>query len=263
MKRFIYTIISLLLLMSSCKKDAPIENIDSDIEFDTDIKIKMKETLDSSKRTLQFYCFTEKEYGCANYGIKSTFNYSSNSIEIDFKEVLFSDFCLTAFGPARTTIDLGTISNGIYKLNIKVGKNNSEGQIVVTSNSYSILLTNQSQLQLTNSPLHRIPTNTIWGTIGYHTSFSDTLVQSFIDSLLYLGATVQTYEPGDYDYFQIDSSGQILPPQNYGNWIVRPYIFRYSGNTADLKTLLENFGTYYGNSMNIFLYTTKGEEFRS
>jgi hypothetical protein len=246
-----------LLLLCGCKKDASVDKIDSDI------KIKMWETVDSTKRTLLFYCSTEREYGCSNYGISKTFNKSSDNIDIDFNGILVYDLCLTSIGPATTTIDLGTLSSGTYNLDIKVERKKSEGQLIVTSDYYAITLDKQKKLQIINSPLHRIPTNTIWGTVGYHTSSTTTLVQTFIDSLQLLGATAQTYQSGYYGYFQINSSGQILPPQNSGYYFIRPYIFNCTGNTSALKTLVKNYGTNYSDSLSIILYTTKGEIFRS
>ncbi len=107
------TILLLLLLLCSCRKDAPVDQIGSDI------KIRMLETVDSTKRKLQFYCSTEKEYSCSNYGISKTFSKSSDNFDIDFNGIIISNVCLTSFGPATTTIDLGTLSNGTYNLDIK------------------------------------------------------------------------------------------------------------------------------------------------
>lgn len=240
-----------------CRKDVMINAIDSNIN------IKMLETVDSTKRTLKLYCSTEKEYNCSNFGIINTINQPSNKIEIDFNGITVPDFCLTSLGPARTTIDIGTLSNGTYDLDIKVENEKSAGQLIVTSEYYKINLDPQKQLQITYPTLNRIPTNTVWGTVGYHSSNSANLVQTFIDSLQLLGTTIQTYQSGEYGYFQINPSGQILPPQNHGYYFIRPYIFNYSGSTSALKKLVKNYGTNYGNSLNIILYTTKGETFRS
>jgi len=173
----------LILLLCSCKKDAHIEVIDSDI------KIKMQETVDSTKRTLQFYCSTEKGYGCSNFGISKIVNQSAYNIDINFEAILINTFCLTSIGPATTTIDLGTLSNGTYNLDIKVGGKKNKGQLIVSSDNYAITLNDKKQLQVINSPLRRIPPTTVWGAIRYHFSSTATLVQTFIDSLLFLGAT--------------------------------------------------------------------------
>jgi hypothetical protein len=257
MKRITYAVIIILVILLGCQKDYSIESIDSDIE------IKLWETLDSTNRKLQLYCSTQRIYNCSNYGIKNKFSKSSGNIDINFTGILLPDMCLTAFGPARTIIDLGALSNGTYNLNIKVERKKSVGQLIITSDSYSIRLFKQNHIKIINTPLHRIPSNTIWGTVGYHTSSTSTLVQSFIDSLQFLGATAKIYPSGDYGYFEINSNGQILPPENHGNHFIEPFIFDFSGNTSDLKNLVKNYGINYGGSLSIRLYTTKGEIFRS
>ncbi len=223
----------------------------------------MWETLDSTKRTLQFYCSTEKVYGCSNYSINKTLRKSSDNINIDFSGILIYDFCLTSLGPATTIVDLGTLSSGTYNLNIKVDRNRGEGRLIVTSDYYVIELDKQKQLKIINTPLHRVPTNTIWGTVGYHRSSTATLVQTFIDSLQFLGATAQTYQSGHYGYFEINSRGEIILPQNHGYYYIRPFIFNYDSNTSSLKKIVKNYGANYGDSLIINLYTTKGELFRS
>ncbi len=248
----------LLLLLCGCRKD--YYSVD---KIDSNIRIKMWETLDSTKRTLPFYCSTEKVYGCSNYGISTTFSKFYNNIEIDFNEVLIYDWCLTSLGPATTIIDHGTLSNGTYNLNINVDRHKSEGRLMVKSDYYAIELDKQKQLIIINTTLHRIPANTIWGTVGYHRSSTATLVQTFIDSLQFLGATAQTYQSGDYGYFEIDSSGQIITPQNHGYHFIRPFIFNYDSNTSSLKKIVKNYGANNGDSLIINLYTTKGELFRS
>ncbi len=257
MKRLTYLIILLFVILWGCKKDYSMDTIDSDIE------IKMWETMDSTKRTLQFNCATEKVYNCSNFGISKTVRKTSDNIDIDFNGILLYDMCLTALGPARTTLDLGTLSNGTYDLNIDVERKKSDGQLIVTSDYYAIELNNQRQIKINNNPLYRIPTNTIWGTVGYHASSNMALVQTFIDSLQFLGATAQVYQSGDYGYFEINSGGQILPPQNHGYYFIIPFIYNYAGNSSDLKGLIKYYGASYGDSLSISLHTTKGEIFRS
>ncbi|MGB3339860.1 MAG: hypothetical protein WBB37_00045 [bacterium] len=187
----------------------------------------------------------------------------SDKIDIEFNGIFIPDICLTAFGPAKTTLNLGTLSNGTYDVEIDVEQKKSFGQLIVTPEYYKIDLYKQAQLQITYSTLNRVPTNTIWGMVGYHTSSAETLVQALIDSLQLLGATAKTYQPGEYGYFQISSSGQILPPQNHGYHLIRSYIYNYTANTEALKTLVKYYGQHYGDSLNIILYTANGEIFMS
>jgi len=192
------------------------------------------------------------------------FSISSDKIVIDFNGIIRSDFCLTSTGPASTTIDLGSLSNGNYDLEIQVEGKKSVGLLIVTPDFYAINLDKPRQLQIKFSPLIRVPDNTIWGTIGYASSSYSAMAQTFIDSLQYFGATPGSYLPGDYNYFEINSSGQIISPSNGGGYyFAQSYIFNYAENTSTLKTLVNNYGHNSGDTLSIILYTTKGEIFRS
>jgi hypothetical protein len=249
--------ILLIIIFTGCKKDFTVEKIDSNIE------IKMWETLDSTKRKLQFYCSTEKAYECSNYAISKTYRKSPGTIEIGFRGVIKYDLCFTAFGPASTIIDLGTLPNGIYNLNINVEGNKSKGKLTVTQGYYAIELDNPKQLDIITTALYRIPANTIWGSVRYHESSTAALVKTFIDSLQVLNAIPYEYKPGDYGYFEIGPDGEILPHQNHGARFIRPFIYNYTGTTTNLEKLVKNFGARYGNSLSVILYNTRGETYRS
>jgi hypothetical protein len=256
MKRIIHaTIVFIVFSSAGCGKEYSRQMIDSDIG------VRMWEILDSTKRILQIRCATEKYYNCMNYQISKTIRKTSDKIDIHFNGILVSDVCLTAFGPATTIIDLGKLSNRTYNLNIKVEGYKNEGKLIVTSEYYAIELNNQNQIQIANNILYRIPANTIWGTVGYHIGSTEPLAQTFIDSLQFFGATAQTYQPGNYGEFEIESSGQIIVPTSYN--FRQPFVFNYSGNTSKLKRLVKSYGANYGDSLSIILHTTKGEIFRS
>ena len=252
MSRFFHATIFLLLLCG-CRKDPTVSDVD----------VRMWEVMDSTGRTLKFFCSTDRIYGCSNYRISHTFERSGDRVEIEFSGIIVPDVCLTSIGPASATVDLGALPDGTYAIDLQVGGNKNEGQLLITPDQYTISIEQPRQLRVTNSPLQRVPSNTIWGTVGYHSSTTAPLVQSFIDSLQLAGAAVQPYHSGDYGYFQIDTNGDISPPQNSGYYFIRPYVMHYTGGSTALNTLVTNYGIHYGDSMNIILYTTRGEVFRS
>jgi len=252
-----YIIIILVFFIVSCNKDSSNEKITSDIN------IEMREKIDSTSRTFQFICKTQEEYPCCNYQIGNSFIKNSDRVEINFDGIIKPEVCLTAIGPATTTLDFGAISNGTYDLEINTEGKKSTGQLIITSDYYKIDLDKERKIQINYSTLQKIPTNTIWGTVGYQTNTNATVVQTFLDSLQLLGATNQTYPSGMYAYFQINSAGNILPPENHGYDHIKPYIFHYTGITSNLKTIVKEYGKNYGDSLNIVLYTTNGETFRS
>ena len=245
--------------LNSCKKS----DTDSSSTFNENLKIKMSETVDSTKRTLLLNCFTEKIYGCSNYGIQSTFELTSNKITINFIQIIEPNICLTSLGPASTLIKLDGLTNKIYEIELNFGVTKISGQLNVSTNSFKATLPSQTKVQFVNPDLGRVPNNTIYGTVHYHVASTTTTVQKFIDSLQFYGATSTLYPQGDYGNFQIESNGQIKQVQDLGYYFTRYYIFNYSNNSGQLKSLVRRFGVNYPNDLLITLNTTKGETFYS
>jgi len=233
--------------------------------IDSAINIRMVETFNISPRTVQFYCSTTKIYPCCNYPIYVVSQQSSNSIVISFKGVIENDLCLTATGPATATIDLGALSYGTYTLTLHNGNVMQTGELVVTPDSYTIHLLDNSDFDFTNAPLNRIPEHTIWGHIGYHQQETSPLVQSFITGLIDLGATKKSYNPGFYGVFEIDTNGDIVQPgDRSGYWFAQSFILHYSGNITNVEQLVKQYARDYGTEyMYISVYTDKGEQFLS
>jgi hypothetical protein len=246
-----------IILLFGCDKNPLEENINSDIQ------IVMKEILDSNSRKLQFICSTEDEYPCSNYTINNSIKFSDNEINIQFNEISTPDLCFTSIGPATAMIDMGKLEPGNYDLEIKVKNRRSSGKLVVTSNYYEIQMDKTRKLEIANYTLNRIPDNSIWGKVGYHYTSTEALVESFIDSLMILGATSNEYSTGDYGYFQIATNGQISFPGLSGYHFQKPFIFHFSQNSTLLKNLVRNYGQTFGDSVSISLFNTRGEVYRS
>lgn len=253
--RNILKISSLLLLtLISCKKEST-----SNSEIDSAIIIDTREQLNNDRQTLLLVCTTQKIYGCGNYSIHYKIDKTTNRIDIAFEGIKTPNICLTSLGPATTFIDLGTLPIGLYQLNLTINRTVKKGELVVTPDRYSISIPNQTQIQLPKSTLPRIPSNTIWGTIGYNKASSEPMAQSVVDALIQTGATTQTYAEGNYWYFNIGTNGQILSPQNHGYWFVKPFILQYLGDIDKIKTLLQQIKTQYGNELHVTINTSKGE----
>jgi hypothetical protein len=240
------------------------DNGDSNNEIHAEITVRMIETLSASQRELQFFCSTVKIYPCCNYLINYKYEKLSNNLIVDFQGINETDICFTALGPATAIINLSTLENGIYNLIIDNDTKNT-GQLTVSSDSYEIIFPNSHKFTFINSPLNRIPENTIWGTIGYHKQETDLLVQSFIDSLQILGAKAQPYKSGDYGEFQVNSDGQIVQPGNdSGYYFAKSFIFNYEDDISLIEQLIQNYAINYGEEyLYIGLYTDTGEKFLS
>lgn len=247
----------LLFAITACKKDKVYTN------FEENIKIKMSEDVDSVKRVLNLYCYTEKIFPCVNYPIEATYSLTTDKITIYFSKIIIPGMCLTSPGPASTTIKLTDLSNKIYQLELNFGATSVSGQLAVTANSFIATLPPQTKAQFVNPDLKRIPDNTIYGSFRYTDSATISLGQKFIDTLRLYGAAPTLYVPGDYTAFQIEANGQIWQNQNTGHRYTLWYIYHYTNNSSQLKSLVRRFGVSYPNGLNIDLYTTKGEAFFS
>ena len=246
-----------LSVISSCKKT----KVDS--SFDNNIKIKMTETVDSVKRILSLHCYTEKIFECSNYGIEATYTLTNDKITINFIKIIVPNICLASLGPASAIINFNGLTNKTYEIELNFGTNKITGQINVTSGSFVTTLPTQTKVQFVNPDLKRVPSNTIYGTVHYHSASTSTIVQKFIDTLQLYGATPRLYPQGDYGPFEIEPNGQIKQTQDLGYYFTRYYIFNDSGNSAQLRDLVKRFGINYGNLLIITLNTTKGEIFYS
>jgi hypothetical protein len=258
MKQFLVIAAMTVWVFCACNK-TPADNT----SFNENIKITMTELVDSASRTLVLNCITEKVYPCFNFTIQSTYSVTSDKITVNFTKVNESSICLAAIGPAHTTITLGALSNKNYQLEIHVGNTIITGQLDVTATNYKVALPVQNKVQFINPNLGRVPYNTIYGTVHYPVASAALLVQKYIDSLQFFGATATVYPQGDYGAFQIEANGQIKQVQDPGYYFTRYFIFNYNNNSLPLKNLGRRFGISYPDSLQITLHTTKGETFNS
>lgn len=259
MRVFLYYLLFFVSFFAihACKKDKVYSN------FAENIKIKMSEDVDSVKRVLNLYCYTEKIFPCENYPIEAAYSLTNDKITIYFSKIIIPGICFTSPGPAKTTFSLTGLSDKIYQLELNFGETKVSGQLAVTANSFIATLPAQTKAQFVNPDLKRIPDNTIYGTFGYIDPATISLGQKFIDTLQLYGATPTLYIPGDYNVFQIEPNGQIWQNQSTGYRYTLWYIYHYTNNTSQLKGLVRRFGIRYPLGVSISLYTTKGENFRS
>ena len=253
------TAVLLIVAIVGCEKNEMHKSVDSEIN------IRMVEIFDNSPRTLQMHFSTTKIYPCCNYPIDLSWKKTSNSIEISFNGVIETDLCLTALGPATAIIDFGTLGNGTYQLIFQNGEVKYSGQLVVSSDSYKVNFGSNSEFSFANALLNKMPENTIWGYVGYHKQETSTLVQSFLDDLLSLGANEKLYLPGDYREFEIAENGKIVQPDaTSGYYFARSFVFQYSGDIAKVEQLVEQYAHDYGTEyMYIGVYTDKGNQILS
>ncbi|MEZ4849134.1 MAG: hypothetical protein R3B93_11065 [Bacteroidia bacterium] len=143
---FIICFLFVILVACSEQNILPIED---------KIILEMVELKDSTTNvvTLQFNIATEEEYPCYNYPIISSGKWSDGRIRIDIDGVQETNFCLTAFGPARTEIGFGGLQTGEYEVIFKIKRKKVKGTLSITEDEYQLDLESNEIVEVVNPVL--------------------------------------------------------------------------------------------------------------
>lgn len=249
----------ILIFLASCD--------DSDLglksnPIDSKIIIETREILEPNSRRLTFFCKTERIYPCVNFPLLTDKQTENNSFKIKFTSVSESIVCATALGPATTTIDLNSVSNGEYEIDLDNAKLKNKGTLIVTDTDISLEFGLKNGIDFIRKNTKRVPNKTYWGTIGYHVQSSSTLVDEFIQKFVDAGAIFSKQSPGHYFYYEINNSGDIVTNvENSGYYFMRNFIFQYGGDESKLRDIIQVEGKDYKETLSMRLETYKGERF--
>ena len=196
-------LIALLISFEACNKNNPFDSGEK-------LDITLVQRPDSMGSRLMLF-FQKGEYNCVNVRMKYTFQ-KGNSIVINIGEnYLEGDSCKspTTTGltyPAREGVDLGHLNVGTYALKIIHQGNTGTGVIIVTTEYFSVSLSNEYFAFNNNkTTLNRIPIDAVWG--GFYSWSNASIDQELFDTLKHYGAV--NYAPllpiGDcgFGYFYI------------------------------------------------------------
>jgi hypothetical protein len=228
----------------------------NDVNVDSKINISMVEAFTESPRTFQLNCWTERIYSGGGYRLHVAYSQSSNSIDISFKGVSEPNGGTAEPFPAAAYINFGSLNEGTYRLNLYNGNVKYTGELIVTSDSYTVNFDANSVFGFTHSSLNRIPEHTIWGHVGGQTA----LIRSFLTELTGLGAVKRLYNPGYYREFEIDQTGNIVQLNDTSQ---QTFIFHYSGDIANIDRLVGKYARDYKDQWGAIVYTDKGAQFLS
>lgn len=218
------------------------------------------EVLGESSRSLSLISKTEKIYPCMNFPILTDKSINQNGIFITFLGVEETDFCLTALGPATAVLDLGIVKTGPMSLELNTTLHRNPGQLTITDTEINMDFQQQNGIEIVRNVTKRVPENTYWGNIGYHTESSITQVEEFLQKLEIEGALFEKKIPGDYHYFEIDEDGEIVVNrENSGYWFVEGFIFRYAGEEDVFKENVLSLSREYFPDLYINVQTFRGE----
>lgn len=256
MKKTIFIVIALFGSIS-CEKTPKYDNQ----VVDSDIVIKMSEELGNPNRSFKLSLWTDKSYPCMNYSLITNSEATTNKIAVDILGIYAPDMCLTAFGPATSTIPVSNIQNKSYDIEFKIGSNISTGKLICTSNEFNLQMDDLLQIKIDGPLLKRIPNNIIWGTVGYHNSTTIDKVNDFINSIKAVGAIDVNIDNGNYNYFKIENNN-IKEPTNSGYHFTKTFIYSFTGDKNLIRTIVKDYGKNFGDLMSISVYGDMGEIFK-
>jgi hypothetical protein len=248
-----------VLLWQACntdKTEAPI----LDTTVAKEYELNLWESLENSVRTFQIRASTIKSEDCLNYSIESAANRFGNSFEINLGKPLVPTTCERGFGPAKSYLDLGILTNGTYNLTIKLGQIvPSTGRLIVNNGSYYFYMPAPIGFKVKHNTLYRIPDNTIWGYIDYELTASP-IVEQFLVDLNKISQDAGLSK-GYYGYFNMLDNETIELEKVVTDRPIHPILRRFQANDKDLENLIKSYRDRHGKSILINLRNTLGKEF--
>ena len=253
---FVSGLIVLMFLFHNCSDStSPELNFE---RIDSKLNIVLREELTSESRNLILNCSTERIYPCCNYGIDYNVVKGAKNIKVRFSKIVKPQICLTALGPAGCSINLGSLAEGQYNLELEVNGKTEIAQLIVKGNTYQIHHQPGLNIKFENLELKRIPQFLIWGSVGYINDSLVSAVNAFTDSLQILGAQQVQLLPGDYWYFKVDAQGNLIPPEYHGYPFVKMFSYSFNGSLDELKEFISRYSSRYYDKLYISLNDWKG-----
>jgi hypothetical protein len=251
-------IIIIALTSIACESEDLLE----ENSIDSNIQITPQESVRDSSLQLGLSCKTEKIYPCINYSILTEVNFNEDLVKVNFIRVPEINICLTAPGPATTIIDLSDISNGEYSLELNNGSLKNNGHLKITDTEIVLEFNSGNGIEIVRHSTKIIPSNTYWGTVGYHTENNIDRVNEFLD-LLKAKDEVTNFNnqiPGIYSFFEINQKGEIIPSENSGYHFTKYIVFQYDGeDNESFKEEIDQLSTAFFEDMIINFQNVDGD----
>lgn len=264
---FVLSCLAMWLILSiGCSKTNQVIVGPLPTAINSAINLTSFEKLDPLGATFEMRCLTDSIYPCANYSVGFELDTIADTLKLTFIEIFSPSVCVPPDGPAFSLINLGDIANGTYQFPITVNTVVASAVITVTDSTIVITGGDSTWTNFTRPVLRRIPDNTIWGQVGYNAANAVDSANTFFDSLVSIGATVDTLSEGSYGYFYFDNAGNPdsileLGP-SIGTTFRIPYVYHYTGDTAVLHSLVTAYANQ-GNVVEINVITSQGFEYRT
>jgi hypothetical protein len=234
----------------------PILVADVEKEFD----VKLWEVLKPNERYLQLQISTIKDKDCLNYGIDQSLKQNGPNLELNINKILAPEVCQRGIGPAKSTLDLKTLTQGRFNLTVNLGKVvPSKGSITITASAFSFYMPEQYGFRLTKTTLYRVPEQTIWGYVAY-TEGNKTAADQFIQELVKISRDAGL-ERGYYGYFEVNESNSLEFPVLNIDKPILAFARNYTDTDPKLEALIKNFRSKYPQVLQISINNNQGKAF--
>ena len=213
-----------------------------------------------ANRNLFFESESVENEPCLNSTIDIVVINQPDKITLKLNGIKTATDCNIGEGPARSTINAGSVDAGVYNLLVVVGNTvENEGKLSVNDSRYEIEMYSMDGIFITNKTLHRIPSNSLWGYIAYDDEIlAGTAPDEFISDLESITETNQLVE-GYYGQFEIKSTGELtlrtLPTATH----YQTFSYHFNGELNDLKNLIQDHRNSTNGVMEIVVYTSDGK----
>jgi hypothetical protein len=253
LKRTYWLVILLFALagitFTACEKEKtdtiPLESVNGEI----------LESIDYGNRVTLFQFKTDLQNYPISYKIRNEMSVASNTINIrliDIEKDGNDDLNITK-GSATCLINVGTLENGQYNVNITTSLGTSIGTLNIGDTLMHLNIAPASDFTLIHDTLRRIPFGTVWGYLGYQSLDYEGLATGFITNLNTLGGQAVDLPDGNYGYFTLTDSGNFVQPIDPDYSYHKTFIRDYQGSASALNQQISVYKTAYYNKVDLVI----------
>lgn len=242
-----------------------VKEIDKPIivpQVEKEFLIEMREEPGPAPRRLAFSLRTIKLQECLNTGIRHQLSSIPSRYRLDILGLLQPSDCIPGVDYAKAQSSTEMPAEGLYNFEVLLGNTvSNEGVLHVEGKTISLDLDTDEGIILVNPILLRIPEFTIWGYVGFSEPSLAPLAEGFVNEVG-ARAGVGNFVPGHYGHFSIPmGTGDIKITGSPSHLLLRPFVFRFTGNFDDLERLVAEYRQQYGAQLDIKISAITGEVF--
>lgn len=253
---FAVTTVFIFIFLSSCSKDEEKGNAFKYID------LEYYEQFSATGSDINFMLRTIETFPCDNFSLEVHVTPSANHVEIQVAEIDVPDVCLTALGPARQLLEMGTPEELPHSFTLWVNDKRHEFQVKIENDLITIEQGQpfENHLFFSYDSLMRIPENTFWGyAVFEQNELSDTILSEILAAFKRAGAEIFLLPDGNYHYFTVKENEIIFDNIKQDT---QTFYFQFEESMDVLIDIYENITEQYEQpDIQLRLFNTQGERF--